>query len=1180
LAIACVLVASLWEAAFLPRSGRQRLAAFEKRLHQEEKWADEMLEELKGEKEPHWTRWKHKGFTLLGFKRQRLVYWNNERVGVPGLYQALRSGGRFVKFNNAYYDVRVRAAGEMEYFALLFLQDDYPHVNRHVKNRVNPALGSSLLRVIADDAPGSVVVHNRDGEPLFRVDEETGGGARVPGHLVLVLYVVALYLVFYAYKLGLTAAPTLRVQLIWVLAFVAFFVLSRWSMFYFKVPYSLYHLAIPRADATRWSLAWPVGDLFLSTFCLVHFLFLSFQNIRLPFQERWLTRYKYLFLFSLSLLTFVYMNAITCSVDSLIENTRVSLNMARIMNVDISSIMAFITLVIGAMGLLVLVDGSVRYFSRLLSLRQVITGVGVVWGGFTLSCAVLDLPLAWKASLFALLLHLLLIVNIYLVKGEARRSVFLVAIVLVAAYITGVSQRSEMQREWAIRAGYANEIIRERDEVFEEKLVEVDQKITHSRALDSMIRHEDQSVVSRFLLEKLTDLTGYHYTGKVVVSTGEAARPRAWDALIDSLGVPIAGTSFYNIDDFDGFTTYVGRFDFPASPGTTTRLYLRFDSKMESDRPGYRQILSREPMHPVSIIYPYSYAKYKNGTQLCSYGNYNYHRTLSRFDKEYSHVAAIESNNYSHMLVPVGDTGLFVISLGKGFFAPYGLNVLYAILACLLFSSYGIFFQAGRRGWRSRDASFKKRIRDNILVLTSLLMIVTTLLSIMTISAGFERRQSLEVLKLSKFVSREVEQYEEVEAGLWPEITRELERMADAIQVDVNIYSEGGELVATSLPLVFEKGLDGTLLNPEAHRRLAREHANSFVQEERVGELTYMAVYMPLELKNGKKYILSIPYFSESDELNREILFLVVISVNVTIIVIVLALFLSHVVAERMVKPLQMVNEKLRLMHLGGKNEKIVYNKQDEVGALVKEYNNMVDKLEESARRLSRVEREAAWQEMARQIAHEVKNPLTPMKLNIQFLRRALQCDNMEEVRRRFDNISAVLIEQIDHMAAIANAFSDFAKVSVATNEWFNFSEMVEGCARLFANDVEWMLTEIEPDIFLFGDKKQVNRVLVNLLKNAGQSIPKGRQGEISILLERRDARVILKIKDNGSGIPEYLRDRVAEPNFTTKSGGMGLGLPISYKIVEGMGGTIRFESEVGVGTTFIVSFREAKRGD
>ncbi|MDR2414397.1 MAG: HAMP domain-containing histidine kinase [Odoribacteraceae bacterium] len=1166
LATALVAVASLWESIFAPSSDRQRLEAFERGLHREERWADEMLAELRGEREPHWTPWKFKEFSLLCFKDRQLLYWNNERVGIPGLYDALNEGNGVKRINNAYYDARRRSEGNLDYFALIFIQDDYPHANRYVKNHVNPALGSSRVHILESDAPGGIVLRDRHGAPLFRVDEEVVEVDRGPNYLVLALYTFALYLLFYVYKLLLAGASTARGRLTSMLLFLVIFSLICCVTRYFRVPRSLYDLALYQTRLTSWRLAWPVGDLFISIFCAVHFFYITFQY----FRAEWVSaRRRYLFMFSLLAFTFAYMNILGYSIDSLISNTLISLNVARVMHVDASSIVAFVTLIIGAMGYLVLVGGSIRQFAHLFPARETIVGTVVAWCGFALAGELFDLPVAWQGCLFALLLHGLLIMNAYAVKGDARKIISLVTIVLVSMYTTGLSRASEMQREWVVRANFADEIIRERDESFEEKLAEVDQKVRRSRALDSLVRAGEHATVTRFLLERLTDLTGYHYAGRVSFSSAE------WDRLIDSAGIPVAGTSFYNINDFDGFTTYIGRFDFP--PDDSARLYFRFDSKMENDRPGYQQILSREPARPVSSMYPYSYAKYRDGRLLYSHGDYNYERTLPLPDGEYSRVQATDLNGYTHMIVPVGESGHFIISLGKGFFAPYSLNILYAILVCLLFSSYGIFFQAGRREWRRRDASFARRIRDNILVLVCGLMLVTTWLSIMTISAGYERRRSQELLTFSKIINRELEQHEQVEAALWPGITRELERVANVIQVDVNIYSTSGELVATSLPLVFERGLDGMLLNPEAHRRVTREHANSFVQEERVGELSYMAVYMPLELENGKRYVLSIPYFSKSDELNREIFFLVIISVNVAIIVIILTLFLSHVVAGRMVKPLRMVNEKLRRTRLGGKNERIVYNKQDEVGALVKEYNDMVDKLEESARKLSRAEREAAWQKMARQVAHEIKNPLTPMKLNIQFLQRAMRENNVEHARARFEDLSSVLIEQIDHMAAIATAFADFAKVSVATNEWFNFSERVEGCARLFANEAR-MVVNVEPGIFLFGDKEQVHRVLVNLLKNAEQSIPEGRPGMISVTLARRAGQIILEIQDNGSGIPEEARERVAEPNFTTKSGGMGLGLPISYRIVESMGGTIHFETEVNVGTTFIVAFKEMNR--
>ena len=448
-------------------------------------------------------------------------------------------------------------------------------------------------------------------------------------------------------------------------------------------------------------------------------------------------------------------------------------------------------------------------------------------------------------------------------------------------------------------------------------------------------------------------------------------------------------------------------------------------------------------------------------------------------------------------------------------------------------------------------------------------------MSIIVNAESFERRHSSKVIELSRYITDELEHNDCVDAAKCPQILKKLKDMSEVLWVDINIYNWEGVLVATSRPVIFEKGFDGTLLNPKAFEQIVKKEQINFVQDERIVELTYMAVYMPLVLESGERYVLSIPYFTRGEELNKDILLIVIIAVNIAMIVMVLAFILSSIVAERITKPLQVVNEKLRQMRVGGKNEKIVYHERDEIGMLVKEYNEMVDKLEANVKKLAKSERESAWREMARQIAHEIKNPLTPMKLNLQFMQRTLQKGDMEEVRQRFKDISAVLIEQIDHMASIASAFSDFAKLQEANNEWFDLSELVNGCAKLFHENVDAMECDIEPNVSVYGDRDQVNRVIVNLLKNAEQSIPEGREGHVLVRLKTVLGKIILLVKDNGCGIPESIRDRISEPNFTTKSGGTGLGLAMSYKIIEAMGGSITFESVENEGTTFYVVLKQ-----
>lgn len=1188
LSLVCVLTASLWESAFIRQSSTQQLEAFQKRLHKEEKRVDEMLAMLKPGQLPCRKSWQKKQIVLLGFQNRELFYWSDERIGTPDLYEQLNAGKSFLKLNNAYYDIRKRSIGDQEYYALIFLKDDYPISNNYIKNRVNGTLGVDIEnadKIILQDsfASSGTTVCNKDGESLFQVASDVQYIDRLPNYFVLILYLLALYLFFIAYALALKNSSSLRKQIFWVIVFVFFFWMLRMAMIYFQAPYSLYSLSIFRTNYNHWNLSLPVGDLFLTIFCLIHFFYITLRNIRIKYYEARLVRWRYLFLIVFVLGVFVYMNFIHYSINALIDNTKISLNIARIVNINFSSVIAFVTSVMGIMGLLILIDGSIRYFYNLFSVKELIVALALIWGGAIVSCTVFPLTLSPGECVFALALYYLLIINLYLVKGEARKSIFITAIIMVSVYITFLSKNREAHREEIVRSEYANDLIQERDTIFEKKLLELEQEIKNDKTLKSLIKKGNDSLVSDYIFKTLTDLTGYNYGYKVMIFDREerlcmrkdsvVPRDRNPEYQIDSRGVPVRNTSFFNIDEFDGTITYIGHYGYPVGVNELS-LYIRFDSRQEAVRNGYQQILSMMPFDEYSIVYPYSYAKYKNGKLMMSNGSYNYYRDLSQFSSNYSHVQTIVKEGYSHLLVPVGTDGLFVISLDRSYFAPYNLNVLYAVLVCLLLSSYGIFFRFNREIWGLNNNSIKKRIKNNIIGLVIVLILIMSSMSIISTSAGFERRQSYEVVRLSQYINRELEANDCVEAAKCPEIRQTLSKIADVVQVDVNIYDMKGALVSTSMPTIFLKGFDGMLINPEAKSHILKENATSFVQQEKIGELNYMATYMPLELKNGEKYILSIPYFTKSDELNRDILLLVVISINVAMVVIVLAFFLSGIVAERVTKPLQMVNEKLRLMRIGGKNEKITYAQDDEVGALVKEYNNLVDMLEDNIKKLSKAERESAWREMARQIAHEIKNPLTPMKLNIQFLQRALHANHIDESKKRFEDISAVLIEQIDHMASIATAFSDFAKVSVTNNELFNFSEMVEGCAKLFENNVEQIRYYVEPDLFVHGDKDQINRVLVNLLKNAEQSVPEGKEGFLMITLRKKGKRVLFSLKDNGVGIPDEIKDRIAEPNFTTKSGGMGLGLAISYRIIEHMEGKIWFESKEGEGSIFYISLK------
>jgi nitrogen fixation/metabolism regulation signal transduction histidine kinase len=251
-------------------------------------------------------------------------------------------------------------------------------------------------------------------------------------------------------------------------------------------------------------------------------------------------------------------------------------------------------------------------------------------------------------------------------------------------------------------------------------------------------------------------------------------------------------------------------------------------------------------------------------------------------------------------------------------------------------------------------------------------------------------------------------------------------------------------------------------------------------------------------------------------------------------------------------------------------NKIILKNPPKELAELVDSYNLMIDELEDSAVKLAKSERESAWREMAKQVAHEIKNPLTPMRLTIQSFQKKFNIEN-KNINIKVDEFSKSLIQQIDVMSSIAGAFSDFAKMPEQKKELLNLNELIETALDIFDNqfiNFSYDSNEVLANL----DKSQLIRVLTNLVKNAIQSVPKDRDPIIDVFLSNTTTHAIIKISDNGSGIDEEIKLKIFEPRFTTKSSGMGLGLSIISNIIKSFGGTIEFETKMNMGTTFTIT--------
>lgn len=394
--------------------------------------------------------------------------------------------------------------------------------------------------------------------------------------------------------------------------------------------------------------------------------------------------------------------------------------------------------------------------------------------------------------------------------------------------------------------------------------------------------------------------------------------------------------------------------------------------------------------------------------------------------------------------------------------------------------------------------------------------------------------------------------------------------LAESQKIDINLFDNNGNLFATSEEEIYQKGLVSRIMRQDAYYQLNTAGTSIVIQEENVAGLSYQSAYEPMLDEHGVALgYLNVPFFSSEKELRSQLSSIVITLFNVFAFIFLVSSLITVYITRWVTRSFNMIKEQFSKLNLQ-RNERIKWPYDDEIGDLVKEYNKMVDKVEENAALLAQSERETAWREMARQVAHEIKNPLTPMKLNIQYLQQAVRNDapNLRELLQR---VSASIIEQIDNLSYIASEFSNFAKMPEARPEELVLGDLLQLAVGLYRNDeqVEVSLSMPEERILVYCDHSQVLRMLTNLLENAKQAIPEDRKGMIAVTLHADDGKATISVKDNGQGIAPDVAARIFQPYFTTRSSGTGLGLAMTRKMIEFWKGEIWFETEEGQGTTF-----------
>ncbi len=398
-----------------------------------------------------------------------------------------------------------------------------------------------------------------------------------------------------------------------------------------------------------------------------------------------------------------------------------------------------------------------------------------------------------------------------------------------------------------------------------------------------------------------------------------------------------------------------------------------------------------------------------------------------------------------------------------------------------------------------------------------------------------------------------------------------LQKELDNFGYDFNVYDTKGKLRYTTNQTIFDKKIWTAYMNSIPLNKLLKER-NLIIQAESFNSFKYYSGYSFFESAEGERLILNTLNLGYRDETNQGInTFINQVSLLVFFLLI-MSLMVSFLLSQNIKSTLDQLVTQIQNLDFKGYNKRINWNQQDEIGRLVKEYNDMLDKLEDNVKKLAETERAYAWREMARQIAHEVKNPLTPMKLNIQHLNKIAD-QRPEELPAFTKRISKSLIQQIDHLAEISSDFSFFSNISNAERHPIELSEIYKGIFSLYQHqdDLEMEMLPLDREVKILANDVQLNKVYINLIKNAIEATEHATRKVVKVthtIID--DDTVEIRVQDFGTGIPEDMKSSIFEPNFTTKSSGTGLGLVISKNIIEFHGGEITFVSTQGEGTEFI----------
>ncbi|GAA4837962.1 HAMP domain-containing sensor histidine kinase [Algivirga pacifica] len=584
----------------------------------------------------------------------------------------------------------------------------------------------------------------------------------------------------------------------------------------------------------------------------------------------------------------------------------------------------------------------------------------------------------------------------------------------------------------------------------------------------------------------------------------------------------------------------------------------------------------------------FSYAIYFRRELVYSFGEYNYANALLetfRYDDN-PHLLRLQlkHDGYNHIRKPDGIDKHIIVSVPdqplSTLYADF--SFLFLLLMFVFLTTYTLNNYMSKPKEYEVNFSTKIQLYLNVAFFMPIIVVGIVVVTVMSSQNSEEQRNIYydKAQSVATSLQEDVLKYHQGEISK-RDLENKIYDISGVVQSDIHFFDEEGFLVGSSDDYLFEISLLSKTIHPEAYAGIKESKRDKIMLSEHVGALSYNTVYIGIKEYKGGKVLgfFSIPFFRSAYKLDRQVLEVLSTVLQVFTVVLLLLLPFLFLVSMSLLKPLKLIRAKISNVSLNHSNEIVDYHVRDEFGLLIGAYNQMLANLEESKKALAQTEKESAWRDMAQQVAHEIKNPLTPMRLTLQQLQRVLSGQEDHRVERSLN----MMLNQVDTLADIATSFSTYASMPLPKEEEFDVAKVLRQTAILFKSKNEAEIVENIPDgaYYVRGDKQLMGRIFSNLVINGIQAVDEGGQPRIALSLRVNMAgKVQIEVSDNGGGIPEDIQQKVFTPKFTTKSTGSGIGLAISKRGVEHSGGSIWFETEEGVGTSFFVEMELLKLGD